>query len=454
MKKNKFLLTSLGLALPILLIPNIAASCDKKTKKKEDYSNRIEIAYQLDTNTIDAQDVELNKITFNLDNKALSKEFEIVELGFINNKASVEEINNGERSISFKIKQNNNISETIIKKLKVHPSDKEVIIDQREILKNGFSLIESEDVKVKLATLENNAVLKSYKDKVYVGSHTDGDDITLFQLKPGIILKKYTNFYGDLETAFGNKPNIILIKNEDGSFSLKFHIAKWGASDQTRRIDVHEIITAKMNFSQTSSGSSTNPETQPSDGTETGTENQPSAGTETPQPSTNPEENNNNRTSENNETEAPSPRTNDKETKTEQDYLNEIRNAAKANTLFKITPELLETINNVKNQSNKYNAKYGLTINHETLEIGRTKAEANTPLPLVFQNDEWNNDPKYLEVIKKTICNPGRIATGKGSIVLKVMETAGGWVIEFSFADLGSEYKTFSVKDSYSITVA
>ncbi|AWX69545.1 lipoprotein 17-related variable surface protein [[Mycoplasma] anseris] len=129
--------------------------------------------------------------------------------------------------------------------------------------------------------------------------------------------------------------------------------------------------------------------------------------------------------------------------KSDETLLNELREAAAAGTL--LSTEGIYALFEQASQRNKYNAKNGLYVHQQTLQVGVSSSDSKKSklvFPLKFQKEEFNSDSRYAELLK---ANWITSISGTQKAMKPIKQEDGSWSFSYVIGEKGTTEYTFSV---------
>ena len=215
---------------------------DPEQKKFNDYVEGLTAKYSESTDNLDLNELDLNKMKYSdKENHDIDSTYQISEVKWLQDKISKDEWENGKRKFSAKITKG---TYSLVREFEIttHPSDKNVLIDQREKFKENTKLIHEADVKQLVDKMADGADLYySYQDYKFYNKKYDKNNPNDPERKAIFELKKYSPAFGT------NIASAKLVKNGN-KISLRFKLAKYIGQGTPKLEDVKEIQTNEEEF--------------------------------------------------------------------------------------------------------------------------------------------------------------------------------------------------------------
>ncbi|WP_027120928.1 lipoprotein 17-related variable surface protein [Mycoplasmopsis lipofaciens] len=209
------------------------------------YLKGLQLAYDGDATLLNATDVELDKIKIQKNGTDLDNSYVVSNNHFVNADATEDEINEGFRLVNFTVTKGN-LSNSLELRLNVNPSDKNIIIDQLEKVKE-YDIVKSFEVAEILENKKNELIaagadssVELYFDyvdfKIYDKAYGEKDRIALFtnsnQLLRNTLLARSASY----EKGERNLVNLKYDSIND-KFFLEFYLGKYDRDDSQKRIN-------------------------------------------------------------------------------------------------------------------------------------------------------------------------------------------------------------------------
>lgn len=213
---------------------------DPEQKKFNDYVEGLTAKYSESTDNLDLNELELNKMKYlDKENNDIDPAYQISEVKWLKEKISKQEWESGKRKFTAKITKG---TYSLIKEFEIttHPSDKDILIDQRDKFKEDTKLIHESEVKQLVDSMEDGADLyysytdyKFYNKKYDKNNPNDPDRKAIFELKNSAL--------------FGTNMAYAKLVKKGNKISLKFKLRKYVKGGQTIN-DIKEFSTPEEEF--------------------------------------------------------------------------------------------------------------------------------------------------------------------------------------------------------------
>lgn len=214
---------------------------DPEEKKFNDYVNGLTAKYSESTDNLDLNELELNKMKYlDKENKDIDPAYQISEVKWLKEKISKQEWESGKRKFTAKITKG---TYSLVKEFEIttHPSDKDVLIDQREKFKENTKLIQEPEVKQLVESMADGDDLyysysdyKFYNKKYNKNNPNDPTRKAIFELK-------------NHQAVFGTSMAFAKLVKKGNKISLKFKLRKYVKGQQTIN-DIKEFSTPEEEF--------------------------------------------------------------------------------------------------------------------------------------------------------------------------------------------------------------
>ncbi|AWX42630.1 Lipoprotein associated domain [Metamycoplasma cloacale] len=229
---------------------------ETKTVSQTVYSSfKKEVDKKVETLTVDstsenyqlASDLQLSEVIVKDGENALSAMYEIKNMAFINETATEEELNGGYREVKFVISREGVDSKEVTKSVELFPTDTNVILAQKEKLKNnGYVLINTYNVEAKLKELSDGDLL-SFDFKtgtLFTGKWNTPEKLDIFKLKEGLSLSSDTNLWSEFDETFAKsaaRNKVLLNKLDNNQYKITFYLGKFSYVKTEQRIDLEPV---------------------------------------------------------------------------------------------------------------------------------------------------------------------------------------------------------------------
>lgn len=231
------------------------------TNAQRDLKNAEEatvVTYETATDQLRADELLLDKVII-----TAPEGYTVVDKAFMytleNNKdQAIDEIDNGYKKVQFKLQKDDlTSSEFVVKELTTLKSSYEFIVTKLETVKK-FMLVQSAAAKAYLSTLSDGALLDydyvevGIYDKPYNKDEPDAPRVKLFELseedKVKLSRSVLTTFALNSTTNSDERGKVILVKDEEGNYSIKFKLGKYDRKPANIRIDNKYTTTTPVAF--------------------------------------------------------------------------------------------------------------------------------------------------------------------------------------------------------------
>ncbi|KKB26795.1 putative lipoprotein [Mycoplasmopsis meleagridis] len=204
--------------------------------------SKITVSYFTENaNNTDANELQVSNIVANN-----TGEYWTSEIKFVNQEATQDEINNGYRLVSLRASERNKEGYKIVRKVNVHKSDKNIILKNRENIKQ-FKLVQEPEAKELLQTLQNGSSLRYDYKTATIYENKDGKRITLFTfLNPNSIANSKLTLATKNGNSFTNATVKLNVK--DKKYGLSFFIGKYDSNPELQRYDNRESVVENQEF--------------------------------------------------------------------------------------------------------------------------------------------------------------------------------------------------------------
>ena len=215
---------------------------DPEQKKFNDYVEGLTAKYSESTDNLDLNELDLNKMKYSdKENHDIDSTYQISDVKWLKDKISKDEWENGKRKFSAKITKG---TYSLVREFEIttHPSDKNVLIDQREKFKENTKLIHETDVKQLVDSMADGANLYySYQDYKFYNKKYDKNNPNDPTRKAIFELKNH-------QAVFGTNMTFAKLVKKGNKISLKFKLAKYIGQGTPNLEDVKEIQTNEEEF--------------------------------------------------------------------------------------------------------------------------------------------------------------------------------------------------------------